>query len=147
MASPSLYDHVSPVDSEYPDGVYRVVGTSERGVTLLRVADIAGRRVNTGEIVTVSDDEFDGFDPTENPDGNRSLGTAVTSGLETTYWSLRVFVRQLATRPLPTALAVALVCLGSFGERVVALPEFVLGLLVLTGSLGLAYIGSGRRQR
>lgn len=144
MDPPSVYDHLQPTDIDYPDGTYRVVGTSEEAVTLLRVADADGRRVNTGEIVTVDSDELDGFEPAENPDGNRPLGAVVTSKLEMTYWSVRVFVQQLATHPLPTAVAVTLVVVGSFGERVLPLPEIVLSGLILVGSLGLAYVGSGR---
>ena len=144
MDSPSVYDHLQPTDLGYPDGTYRVVGTSEDAVTLLRVADADGRRVNTGEIVTVDSDDLDEFGPAENPDGNRPLGAVVASKLEMTYWSVRVFVQQLATNPLPTAVAVTLVMVGSFGERVLSLPDIVITGLILVGSLGLAYVGSGR---
>ena len=144
MASPSVYDHFSPTDTGYPDGTYRVVGTSGEGVTLLRVADTDGRRINTGEIVTASYDDFDGFDPTENPDGNRPLGSALTSGVEMVYWSVRVFVQQLAAHPLLTVLAFAFISAGYFGEAILPLPEVVLDILTIVGALGLAYIGSGR---
>jgi len=144
MTAPSVYDHVRPVDSDHRDGTYRVVGSGEGAVTLLRVADADGRRINTGELVTVGNDEFAGFDPAENPDGNRSPGAVVRSTLEAGYWSIRVFVRQLIARPLATAVAATLVLVGSFGAGVVAVPEVVLDGLVLVGSLGLAYVGSGR---
>ena len=144
MASPSVYDHFSPTDTDYPDGTYRVVGTSGEGVTLLRVADADSRRINTGEIITVSYDDLDGFDSAENPDGNRPLGSALTSGVETVYWSLRVFVQQLAAHPLLTVLAFAFISTGYFGEVITPLPEVVLDILTIIGALGLAYIGSGR---
>jgi hypothetical protein len=144
MASLSVYDHLSPTDIDYPDGIYRVVGTSGEGVTLLRVADTDGRRINTGEIITVSYDDLDGFDPAENPDGNRPLGSVLTSGVETVYWSVRIFVQQLAAHPLLTVLAFAFISAGYFGEVITPLPEVVLDILTIAGALGLAYIGSGR---
>lgn len=140
MPSLSVFDHVRPTDAVYPDGVYRVVGTSDEAATLLRVADADGRRTNTGEIIAVGSDELDGFDPAENPDGNRPLGSAVASTLETLYWSGRAFGRELAAHPLPTAGAAALVLVGYVGP----LPDVALGASVLVGILGLAYIGSGR---
>lgn len=51
MPAPSPLDHVVPTDADYPDGVYRVVGTGDGPVTLLRVTDAAGRRAHTGELV------------------------------------------------------------------------------------------------
>ena len=144
MDSLSVYDHFSPTDTDYPDGTYRVVGISGEGITLLRVADADGRRVNTGEIITVSYDDLDCFDSAENPDGNRSLGSALTSGVEMVYWSLRVFVQQLAAHPLLTVLAFAFISAGYFGEVITPLPEVVLDILTIVGALGLAYIGSGR---
>ena len=144
MDSLSVYDHLSPTNIDYPDGIYRVVGISGEGITLLRVADADGRRVNTGEIITVSYDDLDGFDPTENPDGNRPLGSALTSGVEMVYWSLRVFVQQLAAHPLLTVLAFAFISAGYFGEAILPLPEVVPDILTIVGALGLAYIGSGR---
>ena len=144
MGSPSVYDHVRPTGVDYLDGTYRVVGTGEKAVTLLRVADADGRRINSGELVTVSYNDFDEFDPAENPDGNRPLGSVIRSTLEMDYWSVRVFVQQLAAHPLPAAIAVTLILVGSFGEQVVPVSDAVLSVLILVGSLGLAYVGSGR---
>ena len=144
MASLSVYDHVRPTRVNYLDGTYRVVGTGEEAITLLRVADVDGRRINTGEIITVSYDDFDEFDPAENPDGNRPLGSAITSTLEMVYWSVRVFVQQLAAHPLVTVLAFALISAGYFGEGILPLPKIVLDILTIIGVLGFAYIGSGR---
>ncbi|WP_226005891.1 hypothetical protein [Natrinema salinisoli] len=70
MDSLAMRDHCRPIAGDYPDGIYRVVGTGEDTVTLFRVGDAEGRRVNTGEIVTVRDREFEAFEPAENPDGN-----------------------------------------------------------------------------
>ncbi|QLK25614.1 hypothetical protein HYG81_16250 [Natrinema zhouii] len=147
MTSLTIRDHVRPTDGDYPDGIYRVVGTSEGAVTLLRVGDADGRRVNTGEIVTVSVGDLEAFEPAENPDGNRPFGATVASQLEMGYWSLRVFGQQLAAHPFPTAIAGLLVLAGVAGERITLLPEPALTALILAGSLGLAYIGSGRLQR
>lgn len=144
MPSPSVYDHYSSTDTDSVDGVYRVVGISEEGVTLLRVGDADGQRVNTGKIITVSYDDLNGFDPAENPDGNRPLGDAVKSKAEMVYWTLRVFVQQLAAHPLMALLAAAVLVVGSFGEEFISLPDSIFGILIIGGSLGLAYIGSGR---
>lgn len=144
MASPSVYDHFRLTDLDRPDGVYRVVGTDDETVTLLRVADADGRRVNTGEVVTVRSDELAERPIVENPDGNRPLGEKVTSNLAVAYWSFRAFVQQLAVHPIPAAIAIALVAIGVVGEEFVQLPSAALSALILVGSLGLAYIGSGR---
>jgi hypothetical protein len=144
MRSPSAYDHVRPTDADYPEGTYRVVGTADGTVTLLRVADADERRVNSGEVVAVDHDELDGFDPGENPDGNRPIGAAVASKLEMGYWSIRAFLRQLVANPLPSAVALGVVLAGFLGEGVLPLPDVGLGALILAGSLGLAYVGSGR---
>jgi len=63
MRSPAVYDHLSPTDADCPDGVYRVVGSSDGTVTLLRITDADGRRAHTGEVATVDADALDGFEP------------------------------------------------------------------------------------
>ena len=77
MGDPSVFDHVRPWDAPYEDGIYRVVGTADGSVTLLRVGDADGRRLNTGTIVTVEAAQLEGFEPAENPDGNRGLGESL----------------------------------------------------------------------
>jgi len=144
MSSPAAYEHFRLTDLDHPDGVYRVVGADDETVTLLRVADADGRRVNSGELVTIPTGELAECPDAENPDGNRPLGETVTSNLKTTVWSLRVFVRQLAVHPIPSAIAIALVAIGVVGEEFVQLPSAAQSGLILVGSLGLAYIGSGR---
>ncbi|WP_254547154.1 hypothetical protein [Halomarina pelagica] len=144
MYSPSTYDHYRPIDADYREGTYRVVGTTNEAVTLLRVGNAEGQRANTGEVITVSVDEFDRFEPAENPDGNRPLGATVASALEMSYWSLRVLIEQSISHPFPAMIAVAFVLIGSFGEHLIPVPEVVQGVLIVIGGLGLAYVGSGR---
>ena len=60
------------------------------------------------------------------------------------YWSIQVFSQELITHPLLTLVAVVVILVGNFGERIVPLPDIVYGLLIIIGALGLAYIGSGR---
>lgn len=145
MRSPSPFDHVRPADGDYRDGIYRVVGTSDDAVTLLRVADADGRRRHTGDVIAVPQEELEGFDRAENPDGNSSPARNVASALEASYWSLRTFARELVANPVPTALFASVLLAGSLELEPVALPDGVHGVLVLAGSLGLAYVGSGRR--
>lgn len=135
-------DHVRPTD-DYPDGIYRVVGTSDEGVTLLRVGDADDRRVTTGELPTVDHDEFAGFAPAEHPEKpSARVRRRVAGG-----GGVRVFVRQLIAHPRPTAVATALVLAGGSGDRTVSLPDVAFGGLLLAGGLALAYVGSGRLER
>ncbi|QLG47400.1 hypothetical protein [Natrinema halophilum] len=147
MTSPAIRDHLRPTDADCQDGIYRVVGTSQRAVTLLRVGDADGRRINTGDLVTIGMDDLDGFEPAENPDGNRPLGTALAVNLKMIYWSVRVFAHQLAAHPLSSTAAGILLLAGYGGEEIVALPNIVQSISVLIGSLGLVYVGSGRLHR
>ncbi|WP_408958922.1 hypothetical protein [Natrinema sp. 74] len=144
MTPVTIRDHVRPTDGGYPDGIYRVVGTSNGTATLLRVGDADGRRITTGEVVRVAENELEAFAPAENPDGNRPLGAPVASTVEMGYWSLRAFGQQLATRPLPAVVAGVLVVIGAVGEGVVPVPTVVLTVSVITGSIALALVGSGR---
>lgn len=141
--TPAVFDHLRPTDTEhYPPGIYRVVGTSEDGITLLRVANADGRRAHTGEVVTVSKHTLK-FEAAENPDGNRSVG-AIFSSIGTAYWSLRTFVGSLAAHPLASVVALAFLLTGQFGEGVLPLSDATLAGLVLVGTFGLVYVGSGR---
>lgn len=71
------YDHYRPATSEYPDGVYRVVGTDEGDVTLLRVA-ADGRRTNDGTVVSVTRETLRrSFVDADNPDSGLRPGQAV----------------------------------------------------------------------
>lgn len=144
MPSSTVYDHLRPTDSEVPKGVYRVVGTDDETVTLLRVGDADARRVNTGEVVTVARADLDGFERAANPDGNRSLGARLVGIPSHLYWSLRAFVRQLARNPLPAALALALVVAGMVGDSFVDAPNEAFGALIVVGALAVAFVGGGR---
>lgn len=147
MDSPDIYAHFEATGAEIPAGIYRVVGRGEASVTLLRVGDPAERRVHTGETVTVDFETFDALRPCPNPDGNRPPGEVLTSKFEAGYWSLRVFARQLTAHPLPAAIAALLVLGGTFGNQVSSLPDVVFGGLIGIGTLGIAFIGSGRLGR
>ncbi|WP_435079738.1 hypothetical protein [Halococcus sp. AFM35] len=144
MPAPTVSDHYSPTKIDYPAGTYRVVGTDDEAVTLLKVGDSDGQRVTTGEIVTVSCEDFVGFEPAENPDRTRRLVDSVRSSLEVVYWSFRVFGQELIAHSLLTLVAVAVILVGNFGEAIVPLPDTIYSFLVIIGALGLAYIGSGR---
>lgn len=144
MSAPSVHDHLRPIDADLPDGVYRVVGTADATVTLLFVVDADGERIHSGEVRTVARGDLDGFERVDRPDGTRPVGRVGVSLLETAYWSVRAFVKQLAAHPLPSAAAAALVLAGSVGGRAASLPDPVFGVSILVGSLGLAYVGSGR---
>ncbi|MFC6837908.1 hypothetical protein [Halomarina ordinaria] len=139
-----MYEHYRPTDTDHRAGTYRVVGTTSEAVTLLRVGDVDGQRVHTGALITVDAAEFDRFEPAENPDGNRPLRATITSALEMSYWSLRVLIRHLRSHPFAALVAVGCILLGSVGEYFFSLPDIVLGGLIVLGSLGLAYVGSGR---
>ncbi|WP_222919541.1 hypothetical protein [Natrinema sp. SYSU A 869] len=147
MTSPSIRDHLRPTDSDYPDGIYRVVGTGDDTITLLQVGDADGRRVTTGEIVTVDDAELEAFEPAKNPDGNRRLGASVISSLEILYWRFRAFGQQLAAHPFPTAVAAALVAMGYAGDSIGPLSETAASVALFAGVVSLAYVGSGYLSR
>jgi len=144
MPEPAIYDHYRLIGGDYPQGIYRVVGTTEEAVTVLRVGDADGRRVNTGEVYAVPIAEFTTFETAENPDGNRSPGGAFRSSLKSGYWGLRAFLGQLAANPGPAAVALVLVAAGLFGEGRLSAPPLLLDVSVLVGSLLLVYAGSGR---
>ncbi len=147
MQSLSVRDHVRPVDGDYPDGIYRVVGTGDDAVTLLRVGDADDRRVNTGEIVTVDAADLEAFEPAENPDGNRPLGPTVVSSLEMLPWRFRAFGRQLTAHPIPAAAAAALVAVGYVGDSVGPLSAAVASVVLFVGVVGLALVGGGYLDR
>ncbi|MFB6091426.1 MAG: hypothetical protein ABEK02_00270 [Haloquadratum sp.] len=143
MQRPAVGDHLRPENAPCPDGIYRVVGTGDE-VTLLRVADATGRRTHTGEVIAVAVAELDGFDRAPNPDGDRPPLATLASTLRMGYWSARAFVGELAANPLAATLAGALLGAGLFGEGVLPVSDLGHGVLILVGSLSLAYAGSGR---
>jgi len=144
MSGPAVYDHYRPTTGEYPDGIYRVVGTDEESVTLVRVGDVSGRRINSGDLLAVDRAALETFEPADNPDGNRSLGVALTGLAKTLYWTVRAFSEQLAAKPFRALLSIGLVLGGSLGDGLAGLPDSVGTGLVVAGALGLALVGSGR---
>ena len=127
MRDIAVYDHLHSTDPDDDDAVYRVVGTAPESVTLLRVSDGAGRRANTGEVVTVSRDALDSFEAVENPDGNRGLVGAVRSAVSGGYWALR------AGGPLMTA-GVLMAVVGTLGNvGLLALSPLVVNGLIFAG--------------
>jgi len=99
-----MVDDPAPLDHYRADerapvepGVYRVVGTDEGTVTLLRVgAD--GRRVNSGAVVRLDRAGLDALAPAKNPD--TGLGR------------LRQAPGTLAERPLLSGVGVLFVAVG-----------------------------------
>lgn len=144
MESVSVSDHLATDDGDYPDGIYRVVGTADGAVTALRVGAADGRRIHTGEVVTIEADDLEGFVAVEDLDRSRSIVARLVTLPSTGYWSARAFASQLRARPVPSAVAMALFVTGAVGDPVVPAPEPVLDAMVLVGGLGLAAIGSGR---
>ena len=140
----AIGDHIRPTeaarDSRVPDGVYRVVGTSEDALTLLLAGDAAGRRVHTGEVGTVARGDLDAFEPAENPDVSRPLATRVISQFDGLRWSLWLLGQSVRSRPVPGAIAIALLLVGAFGGGILLVSETALTGLVLLGTLLLIYL-------
>lgn len=137
----AVYDHVRPADDAPVEaGVYRVVGTSDEGVALLRVTDADGRRRHTGEVVTVERDARAGFEAAENPDENRSLAAAVRSQVQGLWWTLRLVGGTVVERPLAGGTALALVTAGLAADRVHPMPDLVEAVLILVGGFSLLYL-------
>ncbi|MFB6297081.1 MAG: hypothetical protein ABEH56_01010 [Salinirussus sp.] len=80
MIDPQPYDHYRPT-GDYPDGVYRVVGTGDP-VVLVAVTDAEDTRVNSGRLVRVPVDDLAGFEPAENPDAGFRPGQVLDGAVE-----------------------------------------------------------------
>ena len=149
-SDPSVYDHLRPrsdteddeLASSVDPGVYRVIGTDESNVTLLRVGDADSYRINTGHVVTVGRDSLDGLDPAENPDGNRPLSEKARQVLTSLGWNLRAFVAGLRARPVGALVALSLVVVGHQGHRLLVVPDRWLTAVYFLGVLGVVYLGS-----
>jgi len=75
-------------DGAYRDGVYRVVGASDR-VALLRVGDADGRRVHAGEVTHVDQSTLDAeFEATTDPDAGFSPVSGLRNALSGLYWNV-----------------------------------------------------------
>lgn len=142
----AVFDHVRlSGDADAVDAtpaVYRVVGTDDESLTLLRVTDAEGRRANTGDLLHVEREHLSAFESAENPDDNRSFAAALAGQVDGLTWQLRVFGRSLAARPLPSAVALAVVTVGLVGDQFLAGPDWAFGLAVFAGSLAVAALGS-----
>ena len=97
MHDPEPYSHwKATAEATVSAGVYRVVGTAADTVTLLCVADANGRRQVTGEVVTVSREQFGiEFESATNPDAGFGLRDVVspvtTMATALVYWLRRPF--------------------------------------------------------
>lgn len=148
-ADPTVYDHLrtrpeadAAISPAVDPGIYRVVGTDESSVTLLRVGDTDGYRINTGHVVTVDRETLEGFAPAENPDGNRPLGEHIRRFGTSLGWNLRAFVAGLRARPLASVVALSLVIVGHQGHRLLVVPDRMLTAIYFLGVLGVVYLGS-----
>lgn len=144
----TVFDHVRldeerAASNRATSGIYRVVGTGDETVTLLRVADADERREHTGELLAADRASLASFEPAENPDGNQSPTAAVAGALDGLAWQFRTFGRSIAKRPMLSALAAVVLLVGLVGEQVVTGPEWAFTFAVFTGSLGLVAVGSG----
>ena len=134
------FDHVRPTDDSLNSGVYRVVGTTDEHVTLLRVADADGRRRHTGDLVTVASAARSSLEPADNPDEHRPFADAVAGRLDGFWWSLRVLGRTVVERPIPGTAAAALVVVGLFGDPYVPIPDYGDAALFIAGAVTLVFL-------
>ncbi|WP_276273171.1 hypothetical protein [Haloarcula litorea] len=143
VTDPDVGDHLRLDDDSGDDhaaGIYRVVGTPDDSVTLLRVSDADGRRAHTGDLVAVPATDLDRFAAADEPAATVSLAGAARN----VYWSFRAFGTSLAANPLPSAVFGGLVLAGALGPRLFSTTGPLFDGLVLAGAFGLAYVGSGR---
>lgn len=140
---PEAAEYLQPTTADCADGIYRVVGTDESTVTLLRVGDAEGTRVHTGEIRRVERARLDGFETAAEPAGQGVLA-ALADVPELLYFEFVAFGGTLTDRPVLAAIALGCLVAGLLGDQVVGVPRVAEVGLILAGSLGLAAIGSGR---
>jgi hypothetical protein len=139
---PAVYDHLRPNEADVDPGVYRVVGTPDETVTLLRVGDANGRRVNTGAVVQIDRAALAGFEPADNPDGNRSASENVGGFLSDFGWQIRTFVGDLRANPVASLVAVALLVVGNQGDRLLSGPDPAFTAVYFLGVFALVYLGA-----
>jgi hypothetical protein len=85
-------EHYRLIDPAREPCVYRVVGATD-DVTLLRVTDADGRRVNTGEICRISSSTLAAeFKRSENPDSGFTPASSLRNALSGLYWSVRMYL-------------------------------------------------------
>lgn len=74
-------------DASVERGVYRVVGTPDDALVLLRVTDVDGRRAVTGEVVRVDSQAAGALDAASKP--RPTVASVLKNQLEGPYWILR----------------------------------------------------------
>ena len=97
VPSPSVGDHLRPVDDAHPAGVYRVVGAGDP-LALLRVTDEHDRRRATGDLVSVPRASLSGFEPAADPDAGFVPTAWVRGLLSGAYWELRMVFKWFRSR-------------------------------------------------
>lgn len=142
MDDVSVHDHVRPTAAALPAGVWRVVGTDESAVTLLRVTDAEGRRRSTGDVERVDRDTLaTGFEPAGNPDGDGSLRRGLANAGSGLYWNVRSAVVDPTGHAAQGLLAGGVLGLGvgflASGDAGGRLPGFA---LLAVGVLWLAWL-------
>ena len=123
---PAVYDHVELQDSDHPDGVYRVVGTTDETVTLLQVADADGQRVHSGDTIAMPTAAYESLPAATNPDERGSIAATLRSVPTDTYWTRRAVGRRYAEQPLLTAILVAIPAIVAVGEGVLPVQSGIL---------------------
>lgn len=136
MHDPAVGDYLRPTAEDERE-IYRVVGTDESRVTVLRVTDADGRRAHTGEVVTIPRTAVDSYEQCDPPDATQSLGDALT----TAYWSVVASARRARERPVVTVVGVVAVGVGSFGDGL--LPDALATGAVVAGCLVVAAVVAG----
>lgn len=85
--------HHGEVTDATPGAVYRVVGTVDGKLSLLKVTDADGRRRYTGEVRQIDRETVDtAFVQAANPDGGLALRHPIRSIASGLYWSIRRFL-------------------------------------------------------
>ncbi|RNJ26602.1 hypothetical protein [Halosegnis longus] len=144
VTEPTVGDHLATDHRDYRSGVYRVVGVGDRQVTLLVVGDEEGKRLHTGEVVSVPRSALDDFAAVEPPTRRQSLRESIQAGRSIGYWSLRSNARQLRARPTQTAVVALLLGGGLLLDVLNLAPETVTAALVVAGSLLFVFVATGR---
>ena len=143
---PAVSDHVELQDSDHPDGVYRVVGTTDETVTLLQVADADGQRVHSGYTIAVPTATYESLPAAANPDEQGLIAASLRSVPTGTYWTRRAAGRRYAEQPLLTAILVAIPVIVAVGEGVLPVQSGILDGIFAGGISWLVSLGSGYKE-
>lgn len=126
---PDIADQYRPTNGVADAGVYRVVGTTDEMVTLLKVGDEDGNRVHTGVLESVPRETFDeAFTRASEPDATSRLPRAL-AGVAVGFVVVAALsqVGVLTTPASPGTLATLGVVLYAAGRVLdrVDLPAFL----------------------